>query len=100
MNKGTFSFQAKVWIYQGMGAWYFVTLPSDRSEVIKELYGWGKRGFGSIRAEVTIGNTQWKTSIFPDSKSNSYILPLKAFVRKQEGINNHDTVSVKISLLV
>jgi hypothetical protein len=48
---------------------------------------------------VTIGKTKWKTSVFPDKRSGTYLLPLKAEVRKKEGIFSEDTVSLTIELI-
>jgi hypothetical protein len=100
MHNRRFSFNAKVWQYEGMGGWYFVTLPEDESDIVKDLYGQSKRGFGSIRVEVTIGTSRWKTSIFPDMKRGAYILPLKADIRKREHIKINQKVKITITLLV
>jgi hypothetical protein len=75
-------------------AWHFYIVPKKDSERIKDAYtnGGNKnsvrklRGWGSIPVTVTIGKTTWKTSIFPDKRSGSYLLPLKAEVRKKEGL--------------
>ena len=34
--------------------------------------------------EVTIGTTRWSTSVFPDRKRGTYVLPLKKQVRIAE----------------
>ncbi len=47
----SFAFTGKCWIWQGKGAWYFVTLPKDKSEEIKffsENYHGKRRGWGSV----------------------------------------------------
>jgi hypothetical protein len=49
---------------------------------------------------VTIGNTTWETSIFPASKLEAYLLPLKAEVRKKEKFSAGDTVTVKLKINV
>ena len=90
-------FTAKLWVYSGTGAWHFVTLPVDVAEQIK-FYREQRRGFGSIRVQVTIGSTQWQTSIFPDKASNSFVLPIKSAVRKQEALVVGQEVAVKIIL--
>ena len=59
-----------------------------------------RRGWGAVRVMVTMGSTKWETSIFPDSRTNSYILPLKADVRKKEGISAGDDVKVKLKASV
>ncbi len=50
------------------------------------------RGFGSIRVAATIGRTRWNTSIFPDAKSGSYVLPVKKQVRQAEHATAGDEV--------
>ncbi len=90
--------RAKVWLYPGMAGWHFVTLPKRRAEEITERFGEMKRGWGSLRVTVTIGGTTWKTSIFPDKDSGSYVLPLKAEVRKAEGIVEGDTVTFSLEV--
>ena len=81
-----YKFTSEVWLYPGMAGWHFISLPKNQSEAIKKKFGANARGWGSLRVSVTIGKTTWKTSIFPDKKSGTYLLPLKADVRKKEGI--------------
>jgi len=98
----SFSFTGKCWLWQeGKGAWYFITLPEDKSEEIKffnENMHEKRRGWGAVRVQVTIGATAWETSIFPASKLSAYILPVKADVRKKEKITVGDSVKVKIKI--
>lgn len=86
----SFSFSGECWLWQtDKAAWHFVTLPKDKSEEIaffNENMSVKKRGWGSVRVIATIGNTEWKTSIFPQAKAGTYILPIKADVRKAEKI--------------
>jgi len=84
---------ANVWIYPGMAAWHFVTIPNDISTKIKNVHKGGRRGWGSIPVTVTLGMTSWKTSIFPDGKTGTYLLPLKKEVRKAEKILEGERVS-------
>lgn len=95
----TYTFAAKLWMYSGVGAWYFVTLPREYAAEIKLLTSDGHtRGFGSIKVAVTIGSITWKTSIFPDKKSESYLLPVKKDVRVQLKIEEGDMVDICIEL--
>lgn len=93
-----YEFSAKLWIYEGNGAWVFVTLPKPISAEIKELFGNDRTGFGSIRIEARIGTTSWKTSIFPDKKRASYVLPLKADVRKAAGLKVGDSAKITLEI--
>jgi hypothetical protein len=90
-----YAFTTKLWLYQGKGAWHFVTLPKEAADEIR-FHNPLARGFMPIACEATIGKTSWKTSVFPDSKSGSYVLAVKADVRKAEGIRAGDAVSVTI----
>ena len=90
--------RGKVWVYPGAAAWYFVNVSKKISAEIKENFGDSGRGFGSIRVRVTVGTTSWKTSVFPDSKSGTYLLPIKAEVRKKEGITDDTMLSYTIEI--
>lgn len=94
-----FTFQAKLWLYQGDGAWVFATLPEDVSSDIKELAkGAPRKGFGSVKVSVSLNGVEWKTSIFPDSKLNAYILPVKKAVRKQANVSVDNVCKFTIAL--
>jgi hypothetical protein len=58
-----------------------------------------RRGFGSVRVRVTVGATTWNTSIFPDTKSESYVLPVKKAVRSSEGLGDGSSVDVRLTLV-
>lgn len=89
----------EVWLYSGESAnWHFVSVPKGISAEIKERFGEKHRGWGSLPVMVIIGKTSWKTSIFPDRKSGGYLLPLKAEVRRKEGIRNGDKISFLIRI--
>jgi hypothetical protein len=49
-----------------------------------------------IPVEARIGDTRWTTSLFP--KDGQYIVPLKDMVRRAEGIDVGDTVTVRLAV--
>lgn len=98
MRPPLFHLKAKLWKWSGKDAWHFLTLPKTESKEIRELFGDVKRGFGSLRVRVTIGKTSWDTSIFPSAKEKAYLLPVKASVRKDEGMKTNATVKFTIEL--
>ena len=98
MNRRKFTVQSEVWLYPGMAGWHFLSVPKKESEEIKRTFGAIKRGWGSLPVLATIKKTKWKTSIFPDKKSSTYLLPIKAEVRKKENIFAHDKVSFNIEV--
>lgn len=84
MGRSRFSFTAEVWEHDGPAAWHFVSLPETVADEIEATWGHRAAGFGSLRVEVTIGKTRWSTSVFPDRKRGTYVLPLKKAVRVAE----------------
>lgn len=98
----TVAFTSPCWLYSGKGAWYFVTLPPDSAAEIsyfsKALNGGKRTGWGSVRVTVQVGKTVWQTSLFPDSKNKSYVLPIKAAVRKAENIVEGNIIEVRVSM--
>lgn len=88
---------APVWLWKAdKGSWHFLTVPADQAVEIR-LESIGRRGgFGSIRVEAAIGAVRWRTSLFPDSKSGGYVLPIKADVRRRADIAAGDQVTVLI----
>ena len=54
-------------------------------------YGWGM-----VPVEVEIGATTWTTSLWP--KDGGYVVPLKDLVRKAEGIEVADTITVRLAV--
>ncbi len=98
MPTNIYKMRSKVWPYPGMAGWRFLTLPKKQGQEIKQKFGKNARGWGSLPVSVTIGTTVWNTSIFPDKISGSYVLPLKAKVRKMESISDHSTISFVLTL--
>jgi hypothetical protein len=94
----TCRFTAEIWPWKPDGGWYFVTLPAEVAEVVREQPR-PPRGFGSVRVRATIGGTTWATSVFPDSDSGSYVLPVKKAVRQAEGLDDGDPVEVDLDIL-
>lgn len=94
-----YAFTAELWRHaDGAGAWHFLTLPDDAADDIRARTAHVRRGFGSVRVRVTIGATSWDTSVFPDARSKSYVVPVKAGVRRGERIESGDAVGVRLAL--
>lgn len=94
----TFRFDAVLWASEAPGAWVFLSLPTDVTDEIRERSTRPRRGFGSLPVTVSIGETSWKTSIFPDSARKTYLLPVKKMVRAAQHIDVGDVATVTLSL--
>lgn len=101
----TFNIHCKLWTYvpknkDDKGSWVFVTLPKKTSrEVLEKVSHRPRRGFGAVKVVVTIGNTRWGTSMFPDTSQGAYILPIKKEVRKKENISDGDSINITLEIV-
>ena len=93
-----YTLKEKMWLYPGKAAWYFVTVPPEITADIDYFFSMQKKGWGSLPVTVTIRQTTWKTSIFPDKKTHSYLLPIKAEIRKEETIQENELISFTIEI--
>lgn len=91
------AFRATVWSQESTGAWHFVTLPADLSKRIQTLTSGRRKPFGSFRVQARTGKSHWETSLFMDAKRAAFLLPVKADVRRKEGIKPGDTIVVSIA---
>lgn len=89
------TFTGPLWRWSGESAWHFVTVPEAVSDDIASRVEPGP-GFGSVKVTVTIGSSTWSTSVFPDKKSGRYVLPVKAGVRRREGVHDGDELQVAL----
>jgi hypothetical protein len=94
------AFQAELWRWDARrdDSWTFVSVPREPSEDIRDQAG-ASRTFGSVRVRATVGDTTWTTSVFPDSGRGCYVLPIKRAVRRAEGLDEGDQVTVTVELM-
>lgn len=95
---GDYRFDAPLWRTEN-GSWVFVTVPFDVADAIDEASHGAQRGFGSVRVEAVLGPTTWRTSLFPDKRLESFVLPVKRAVRDAAGVDDGDVVHVELTLL-
>lgn len=79
-------------------SWFFVILSGD---VVGEIHyaAMGRTGgFGSVKVRATIGDTTWETSLFPSKETGGFVLPVKAAVRKAEGLAEGDAVALSLRI--
>ena len=94
----TYSFTATVWQYASPGGWFFVSLPQEIAEEIRAHLKWQEEGWGRLKARAQIGNSSWETAIWYDTKLGTYLLPLKAEIRRKENLSAGKVVEVRVAL--
>ncbi len=86
------------WDARDDASWYFTAVPPDLSSEIREIPR-PSRAFGSVRVRARVRDTEWTTSVFLDSVTGSYVLPLKKSVRVAEDLVEDGPVSVRLEIL-
>ena len=103
---GDWTFTGPMWLWRGNAkdgtptktAWHFITIDGDVAEAIRAAAPGRTAAWGSVYVSVTIGATAWRTSVFPSKNVSGYLLPVKASVRKAEGLSEGDAVTVRLTL--
>ena len=56
-----------------------------------------QRGFGSVKVSARIGDTEWRTSVFPQKQSTEWVLLVSRKVMKAEGLAEGDPAELLLS---
>ncbi len=89
-------FSGEIIFWRGPAPWYYVTVPEEESLDIKAISGFVTYGWGVIPVKAWIGQTEWKTSLFP--KNGRYLVPIKTWVRAAENLDLGDVVKIRLKL--
>jgi hypothetical protein len=89
-------FSGDIWYWRGPAPFHFVTVPDAECGALESASAEVSYGWGMIPVTVRIGRTEWTTSLWP--KDGRYIVPLKTAVRKAEGIDVGDTVTITLAV--
>ena len=99
MEKVKYEFSAKAYQYSSseeMCGWTFVSLPKELSAEIRESFKHLEEGWGRMKVTAKLGGSEWQTAIWFDTKQDTYLLPLKAKIRKQENVVPDEVLQVVI----
>ena len=91
-----YAFTSEIWKYPAPAGWHFASLPLKLAKEIRENLKWQEEGWGRLKAIAEIGNSEWETAIWFDTKMNTYLLPLKAEIRKKENLKEGDKKKIFI----
>ena len=89
-------FSGVIWFWHGPSPFYFVTVPEEQSLNLKVISGLVTYGWGMIPVKAQVGETRWKTSLWP--KDGRYIVPLKDSVRKAESLAEGDEIMIRLEV--
>ena len=89
-------FSGEIVHWRGPAPFHFVVVPDEESGAIESVASAVTYGWGCIPVKVRIGGTDFTTSLFP--KEDRYMVPVKVAVRRKEGLELGDDVSVRLEL--
>lgn len=89
-------FTGPVWYWRGPAPFYFITVPETHCEFLKAASEFVTYGWGMIPVKVRIGESDWKTSLWP--KDGGYVLPVKGSVRKAERLEEGSIATVQLDV--
>lgn len=89
-------FEGEIWHWRGPSPYHFVTVPDEQSDSLRAIAQAVTYGWGMIPVRARIGQTEWKTSLFP--KDGRYIVPIRDSVRKAEQLQAGDRVALRLEV--
>ena len=92
MAPAPLKFRAAVIEWRGPAPYFYAPVPSEHVEEIRRAAKVVSYGWGVIPVEAQIGKVTFTTSLFP--KEGTYLLPIKADVRRSCGITVGDEIDV------
>ena len=97
--KISYSFTGKIWQHEApKGGWYFISLPVNMSQEIRENFRNQEEGWGRLKATAEIAGVKWETAIWYDTKKTTYLLPIKSDIRRKVKSDFEHLLEIKISI--
>jgi hypothetical protein len=91
-------FGGELWFWRGPAPWHFVTVPDEECRELERAAAAVSYGWGMIPVSARIGRTGWTTSLWP--KDQRYLVPVKTEVRRAEGLELGDHVTVSLTVAI
>jgi hypothetical protein len=89
-----FEFETEVIYWRGPSPFFYAPTPAQYAEELRQVAKAVTYGWGMLPVEARIGGVVFTTSLFP--KDGTYLLPLKAEVRRKANITAGDRIVVEI----
>jgi hypothetical protein len=86
----------EVFTWRGPSPHHFVRVPAEESAQIEDAAALVTYGWGMVPVTGRIGETTFTTSLWP--QDGGYVVPLKLAVRRAEGLEVGDLVTVRLTV--
>ncbi|MEM6826356.1 MAG: DUF1905 domain-containing protein [Pseudomonadota bacterium] len=86
------------------GTYHLVTFGNADAEaltaqaVMERLEFGRSRGFGSLKVTARIGDTEWRTSVFPQKKQSEWVLLISRKVMRAENLEAGQPTTIRLTL--
>jgi hypothetical protein len=90
------AFRGEIWHWRGPAPHHFVSVPPEDAATLQSVASHVTYGWGMIPVTVRLGRRTWDTSLFP--RDGTFIVPLKASIRRLEGLEPGDTVDLRLTI--
>ncbi len=91
-------FSGTVFSWRGPAPYHFVDVPEPQCTELSDVAGLVSYGWGMVPVTGRIGGTDFTTSLWP--RDGGYVVPLKDAVRRAEGIELDDVVTVVLRVVL
>ena len=91
-----FRIETRVVYWRGPSPFFFAPIPTQHVEELRLLARAVTYGWGMVPVEARIGDVAFRTSLYP--KDDTYLLPLKAVVRRKINITAGDLIAVDLAI--
>ena len=91
-----FAFTATIIEWRGPSPYFYARLPAAEAGAVREMSKLVSYGWGAVPVTATIASVTFTTSLFP--KDGTYLLPIKAAVRKRAGVTVGDLVAIEMRI--
>ena len=89
-------FEAQVIYWRGPSPFFFVPVPAPHDATLRGVAKAVTYGWGMIPVQARLADTVFTTALFP--KDQTYLLPLKADIRRRANVTAGDTITVEMTV--
>ena len=82
--------------WRGPAPHHFVVVPPELAEAIQDVAAAVTYGWGMVPVRLTLGAQTWTTSLWP--RESTFVVPLKAAVRRAEQVDLGDVVTLTLAI--
>jgi hypothetical protein len=96
MNGMQLEFSGEIFEWRGPAPHHFVAVPEPESAALAEISAGVTYGWGMIPVTGVVGRTSFTTSLWP--RDGGYVVPLKVALRRAEGLEVGDVITVRLTV--